>query len=285
MKWHFTLLAFLLFPVSFLVAQTNNSGEVSTAGIRIANATQTNGEVEVSSNIPEQAVENQTNETETATVTVSPSDCSGETVQKPQANILRKCQTDKSWLWASLISMVGAIISAFGAAFLTNWLITSRERKNYQIVGRAIVQAFKEEVSEGKKIIQSKRISNNLKLINCSQLMPTAMWHSYGSRLSEGVLSEIVQLGSCKKGTGFPPKEFPLHLARYFYYICPNVDALSNGESEEAKSLIELELSKYMEATDGILAMLVNIEKQICAPNGFLSLIKRFYLRTFLGAK
>ncbi len=251
MKRHLSLLAFLLLPASTIVAQTNNSGEVSTAGNRIARATQTNGIVEASSNVPKQTSENKTNEEETAAGIVFLSDCSGESEQKLKVNNLPKCQTDKSWLWSSLITLFGVILSAY----LNHKWANCREHHHNRIVGKALVQAFKQEVSKGRNVIQ-----NNMESIrngsNDLLLMPTAMWDAYGSRLSEGVLSQIVRLDKHDGDKGFPMGEFPLHLARYYYYVCHNVDVHSKG-----KNLAKL--NELLESANGVLEMLNTIEQRI----------------------
>lgn len=96
--------------------------------------------------------------------------------------------------------------------------------------------------------------------------MPRKSWAGM-TTISDEVLERIICTSHGKETKGFPAKEVRIHLKNYFDHMCLNINgvtsAIRNGQQWQANAQLYLVQGKYIEAANGVLAMLETIKMRL----------------------
>jgi len=145
--------------------------------------------------------------------------------------------------------MTGTIIDnfllPFAVAIITYWLFKKHDewssRKQYSMLGVAIMNCLLEEVDNGIKIMKSQQMSP----------LPTKSW-SGTSTIQDEVLLRIIAVAQGKSATGFKPQEIRIHTKNYFEMMSANwATAVQQNQIQRL-----LQQGKYVDAAEGVKRML-----------------------------
>lgn len=149
-----------------------------------------------------------------------------------------------------IIMCLCSVAAAFGGAVLGWWLCHWSQRKAADVVAKAIMEMFRDEIAVGIDILEE--------YINAGKRKGFMPNESFGTHtLSSDVIAAVIgKTRRIKRASGFPPNEFLKHLSNYYLHICTNVNNLNADKAppQEAES-------EFLNPARGVLSMVETIIK------------------------
>ena len=118
------------------------------------------------------------------------------------------------------------------------------KRRQYSILGVAVMESLLEEVKNGIDIM------NNLR----SATLPVKSWDGTKT-VSDDVLLRIIAVSEYIRPSGFPPREIRIHCKNYFEHMSTNWEGAVKQGRAAMHNLVNN--GQYVQAADGVKTMLI----------------------------
>ncbi len=168
------------------------------------------------------------------------------------------CNNDPSWIQKFAETIFAPFTVAAVTYFLFGKVDELRKRKNYCMLGVAILDTLIEEVKLGRDIIRNTLDPTNNGL---PSPLPRKSWNGINT-ITDEVLLRIFEVSKKSQDVGFPAKAVRSHTKNYFDHMAPNWDQVINEavQGRNFKAYAQTRYSSYDQASTGVLDMLEHIK-------------------------
>jgi len=147
-------------------------------------------------------------------------------------------------------TIVDNFLLPFFVAVIAYWLFTKydewKSRKNYSLLGVAIMNCLLDEVNNGISIMRNQQTNP----------LPTASWAG-PLTIPDEVLLRIIAISGSQNPRSFEPQDVRIHAKNYFEHMAPNwEEAVRAGNVQKL-----LKQGKYVEAAESVKKMLEQCRK------------------------
>ena len=146
-------------------------------------------------------------------------------------------------------SLFDKFILPFTVAVITYWLFKKNDeyikRKQYSMLGVAIIECLLEEIENGIEIMKN----------NYLNLLPVKSWIGVLT-IPDDVLLRIISVAKDSKPISFKPRDIRIHCKNYFDHMAASwMSAIQSNNPQLAIHQL-LTQGKFIEAAEGVVAML-----------------------------